>query len=33
MEQIAKRAGLPNAKVEKHFPSRLVLSSSTNGHV
>src|SRR5256885_3730580 len=27
MEQIAKQAGLPNAKVEKHFPSRLVLSS------
>lgn len=33
MEQIAKQAGLPNAKVEKHFPSRLVLSSSTNGKV
>jgi ubiquinone/menaquinone biosynthesis C-methylase UbiE len=33
MEQIAKQAGLPNAKVEKHFPSRLVLSSSTNGNV
>jgi len=33
MEQIANQAGLPNAKVEKHFPSRLVLSSSTNGHV
>src|SRR5947199_4907841 len=31
MEQIAQQAGLPNAKVEKHFPSRLVLSSSTNG--
>ena len=33
MEQIAKQAGLPNAKVEKHFPSRLVLSSSTNGNL
>jgi len=33
MEQIAKRAGLANTKVEKHFPSRLVLSSSTNGNV
>ena len=31
MEQIAKQAGLPNAKVEKHFPSRLVLSACTNG--
>jgi len=33
MEQIAKQAGLPNAKVEKHFPSRLVLSSKLNGNV
>jgi ubiquinone/menaquinone biosynthesis C-methylase UbiE len=33
MEQIAKQAGLPNAKVDKHFPSRLVLSSSTNGNL
>ena len=33
MEQIARQAGLPNAKVDKHFPSRLVLSSSTNGSV
>src|SRR5439155_6985336 len=28
MEQIANRAGLLRAKVEKHFPSRLVLSAS-----
>ena len=33
MEQIAKQAGLPNAKVEKHFPSRLVLSAKLNGSV
>src|SRR2546423_8828064 len=31
MGPIAKQAGLPSAKVEKHFPSRLVLSSATNG--
>src|SRR5258706_5425491 len=30
MEQIAQQAGLANAKVEKHFPSRLVLSSITS---
>src|SRR5205085_1916809 len=33
MEQIAQQAGLPHAKVEKHFPSRLVLSSKLNGSV
>jgi ubiquinone/menaquinone biosynthesis C-methylase UbiE len=33
MEQIAKQAGLPNAKVDKHFPSRLVLSWGPNGNV
>jgi len=33
MEQIAQQAGLANARVDKHFPSRLVLSSSTNGNV
>ena len=33
MEQIAKEAGLANARVDKHFPSRLVLSSSTNGNL
>ena len=33
MEQIAKQAGLPNAKVDKHFPSRLVLSWSPHGNV
>jgi ubiquinone/menaquinone biosynthesis C-methylase UbiE len=31
MEQIAQLAGLVNARVEKHFPSRLVLSARTNG--
>ena len=30
MEQIAQQAGLANARVDKHFPSRLVLSSSTS---
>src|SRR5205823_3775117 len=29
LEAIAKRAGLAEAKVEKHFPARLVLSAST----
>ena len=33
MEQIAQQAGLANARVDKHFPSRLVLSSSTNGNL
>ncbi len=31
MEQIAQLAGLVNARVEKHFPSRLVLSARGNG--
>ena len=31
MAQIAQQAGLANARVEKHFPSRLVLSAGTNG--
>src|SRR2546423_10393564 len=31
MKEIAQHAGLANATVEKHFPSRLVLSSATNG--
>ena len=30
MEQIAQLAGLVNARVEKHFPSRLVLSADTS---
>jgi ubiquinone/menaquinone biosynthesis C-methylase UbiE len=29
LEQIARQAGLPNATVDKHFPSRLVLSAKT----
>ena len=33
MEQIAQLAGLVNARVEKHFPSRLVLSARTNGNL
>src|SRR2546430_12663704 len=33
MEQIARLAGLANASVEKHFPSRLVLSAKPNGNV
>ena len=32
MKQIAQLAGLANARVEKHFPSRLVLSANTNGN-
>src|SRR5205814_10661586 len=31
MKEIAQHAGLANATVEKHFPSRLVLSAGTNG--
>src|SRR3989440_4112315 len=30
MEQIARQAGLANARVDKHFPSRLVLSADTS---
>jgi len=30
MKQIAQLAGLANARVEKHFPSRLVLSANTS---
>src|SRR2546427_5697511 len=29
MEQIARQAGFANARVDKHFPSRLVLSADT----
>ena len=32
MKQIAQQAGLANPSVEKHFPSRLVLSARTNGN-
>ena len=32
MAQIAQQAGLANARVEKHFPSRLVLSAKANGN-
>lgn len=31
MEELGRKAGLANATVEKHFPSRLVLSAKTNG--
>ena len=31
MKEIAQHAGLANARVEKHFPSRLVLSARKNG--
>ena len=31
MERLAHKAALANVKVEKHFPSRLVLSASRNG--
>jgi len=27
LEEIGRRTGLANVKVEKHFPSRLILSS------
>jgi ubiquinone/menaquinone biosynthesis C-methylase UbiE len=33
LEDIGRKAGLPNAKVEEHFPSRLILSARTNGKV
>jgi ubiquinone/menaquinone biosynthesis C-methylase UbiE len=33
METLGRQAGLANVKVEKHFPSRLVLSAQTNGAV
>jgi len=33
MAELGRQAGLPNATVEKHFPSRLVLSARTNGIV
>jgi ubiquinone/menaquinone biosynthesis C-methylase UbiE len=32
MEEIGRQARLANVKVEKHFPSRLVLSASLNGN-
>jgi ubiquinone/menaquinone biosynthesis C-methylase UbiE len=33
LEELGQQAGLGNVTVEKHFPSRLVLSASTNGNV
>ena len=33
LEQLGQQAGLNNATVEKHFPSRLVLSAKRNGTV
>jgi len=33
MAKLGHQAGLTNVKVEKHFPSRLVLSASTDGMV
>lgn len=32
LEQLGQAAGLSSVKVEKHFPSRLVLSATRNGH-
>ena len=31
LEALGREAGLPNVRVDKHFPSRLILSSRTNG--
>ena len=31
MEELGHQAGLANVRVEKHFPSRLVLSATTDG--
>jgi len=33
LRQLGRRANLPNVKVEKYFPSRLVLSAIFNGRV
>jgi len=33
LEKLGQQAGLGNVTVEKHFPSRLVLSAGTNGNV
>ena len=33
MEEIGRQASLANVKVEKHFPSRLILSARLNGRV
>jgi len=32
LEEIGRRTGLTSFKVEKYFPSRLILSAKTNGH-
>jgi len=31
LEDIGRKAGLPNLRVEEHFPARLILSALTNG--
>jgi len=33
LEELGRQAGLASVKVERHFPSRLVLSATTNGSV
>jgi ubiquinone/menaquinone biosynthesis C-methylase UbiE len=33
MEELGRQAGLANVRVEKHFPSRLVLSAELSGNV
>jgi hypothetical protein len=33
LERLGQQAGLKNVTVEKHFPSRLVLSAKQNGTV
>ncbi|MDX6531702.1 MAG: hypothetical protein QOH41_3992 [Blastocatellia bacterium] len=33
LEKLGRQAGLKNAAVDKHFPSRLVLSANLNGEV
>ena len=33
LEELGRQAGLASVKVARHFPSRLVLSSTTNGSV
>ncbi len=33
MRELGRNAGLKEIKVEEHFPSRLILSANTNGHL
>jgi ubiquinone/menaquinone biosynthesis C-methylase UbiE len=33
LEDLGRKAGLPNVKVEEHFPARLILSALKNGKV